>query len=52
MNFFCPRRVCPERAGHAIIKTHAEGEQQICFLDRIVHPGYPVHSHHSQVQGM
>ena len=30
-----------------IIKSHAEGEQQISFLDGVIHPGFAVHAHHA-----
>ena len=52
VNLLCFGSIGLERAGHAIVETHAEGQQQIGFLNRVVHPCFSVHSHHSQVEGM
>ena len=35
-----------------VIESHAEGEQQIRFLDGVVHPGFAVHAHHAQIERM
>ena len=45
-------RVGLEVAGDAIVEAHAEGEQQVGFLDRGVDPGLAVHAHHAEVQRM
>ena len=37
-----------EVSGHAVIEPHAESQQQIRFLDGMVHPGFPVHAHHAR----
>ena len=37
-------------AGHAVVEAHAEGQQQVGFLDGVVHPGFAVHAHHAQVE--
>ena len=38
--------------GHAIVKPHAAGNQQIGLLNRVIHPRLAVHAHHAQVQRM
>ena len=43
-------RVGLQVSRHPVIEAHAEGQQQIGFLDRLVHPGFPVHAHHAQVK--
>ena len=45
-------RVGLEVAGDAIVEAHAEGEQQVGFLDGRVDPGFAVHAHHAEVQRM
>ena len=37
-------------AGDAIVEAHAEGQQQVGFLDRFVDPVLAVHAHHAEVE--
>src|SRR4029077_2055035 len=39
-------------AGDAVVKTHADGDQQIGFLNGVIDPGFAVHAHHAKVQGI
>ena len=48
--FLRVHRVGLERPGDAIVEAHATGDEQICFLDRAVHPGLAVHPHHPEVE--
>ena len=41
-----------EVARDAIVEAHAEGEEQVGFLDRGVDPGFAVHAHHAEVERM
>ena len=50
VNFLGVRRVSLQIAGHAVVKAHAERQQQVGFLNRLVHPGFAVHAHHAEVQ--
>ena len=43
-------RVGLQVAGHAVVKAHAQGDQQVGILDRVVHPGFAVHAHHAEIQ--
>ena len=43
-------RVRRQLAGDAIVEAHAEREQQVGFLDRVVDPGLAVHAHHAEVE--
>ncbi len=52
VNLLGLQRVGAQRAGHAIVKAHAAGNQQICFLNCSVDPRLAVHAHHAQVQRM
>ena len=45
-------RVGLQIARDAIVEAHAEGEQQIGFLDRVIDPGFAVHAHHAEIQRM
>ncbi len=45
-------RVAGKVAGDAVVEAHAEGEQQIGLLDRVVDPGLAVHAHHAEREGM
>ena len=45
-------RVGAEFSRHAIVEAHAQGDQQIGFLNGFVDPGFAVHAHHAQVQRM
>jgi hypothetical protein len=46
------RRVGFQIAGHAIVETHAERDQQIGFLNRVIDPCLAVHAHHPEVERM
>src|ERR1700757_3439324 len=37
-------------AGDAIVKAHANGDEQVGFLDRVIDPSFAVHSHHAEVK--
>ena len=50
VNLLCVRRVGLQRAGHAIVKAHAERQQQVGFLNRLVDPRFAVHAHHAEIQ--
>ena len=39
-------------AGHPVVEAHAQRDQQVRFLDRVIDPGFAVHTHHAQVQRM
>ena len=52
MNFLGIGRVGLEIAGHAIVEAHAEGQQQVGLLNRLIHPGLAVHAHHAEIQRM
>ena len=52
VNLLGLQRVGTGRAGDAIVKAHAAGDQQICFLNGVVDPRLAVHAHHAQVQRM
>ena len=41
-----------QRAGHAVVKAHTEGKDQVGILDRHVGMEFPVHAHHAQTQFM
>ncbi len=43
-------RVGLEVAGDAVVEAHAEGEQQVGLLDRVVDPRLAVHAHHADVE--
>ena len=40
-----------EVAGDAVVEAHAEGEQEVGFLDGVVDPGLAVHAHHAERGG-
>ena len=46
------RRVGLEVPGDAIVEPHAERDQQVGFLNRVVHPRLAVHAHHAEVERM
>ena len=52
VNLLRVRRVRLQVAGNAVVKTHAESDQQIGFLNCRVQPGFAVHAHHSKAQRM
>ena len=37
-------------AGDAVVEAHADGDQQIGFLNGVVDPGFAVHAHHAEVE--
>ena len=45
-------RVGLQIAGDAVVEAHAEGEQQVGFLDGVVDPRFAVHAHHAEVERM
>src|SRR5512147_2757804 len=45
-------RVSFEVAGDAVVEAHAEGDEQIGFLDGMIDPGFAVHAHHAEVERM
>src|SRR4030095_2141240 len=50
VDLFRVRRVRRELAGDAIVEAHAEGDQQVRLLDRLVYPVLAVHAHNAQVE--
>jgi hypothetical protein len=44
------RGVGAQVAGDAVVKAHAEGEQEVGLLDGVVAVGLAVHAHHAQAQ--
>ena len=47
MNLLRMLRVAGQVARHAIVEAHAQRDQQICILDRLVHPRLAMHAHHA-----
>src|SRR5712692_6570138 len=37
-------------AGDAVVKTHADGNEEVGLLNGVVNPGFAVHAHHAEVQ--
>src|SRR6266404_1406981 len=37
-------------AGDAIVEAHADGDEQVRFLNGIVDPSFAVHAHHAEIQ--
>ena len=50
VNLLRVRRVGFQVTGHAVVEPHAEGQQQVGVLNRLVHPRLAVHAHHSEIQ--
>ena len=50
VDFLCIGRVGLQASCHAIVEAHAEGQQQVGFLDCVIHPGLSVHAHHAEIQ--
>src|SRR5207245_4566021 len=46
----CALGVGAKVAGDAVVEAHAHGNEQVGFLNGIVHPSFTVHAHHSQVE--
>src|SRR5712664_1839605 len=44
--------VRPEVAGDAVVEAHADCNEEVGFLNRIVHPGLAVHTHHAEIEGI
>ena len=45
-------RVGREVAGDAIVEAHAERQQQVGLLNRVIDPRFAVHAHHADVERM
>ena len=52
VNLLGVERVGLDVAGDAIVEPHAERQQQVGFLNRVVDPGFAVHAHHADVERM
>src|SRR5271157_4461281 len=52
VNLFCVGRVGFQRAGDTVVEAHAKGQQQIRFLNCMVHPSFPMHAHHAEIERM
>src|SRR5713226_1029127 len=37
-------------AGDAVVEAHADGDEEVSFLNGVVHPGFAMHAHHAEVQ--
>ena len=37
-------------AGDAIVEAHADGDEQVGFLNGVIDPGFAVHAHHAEIQ--
>src|SRR5882762_6574220 len=46
----CALGVSAQVTGDAVVKSHADGDEEIRFLNGIVYPGFAMHAHHSKVQ--
>ena len=52
MDLLRVRRVRLQSAGDTVVEAHAECQQKIGLLDRVIDPGFAVHAHHAEVHGM
>ena len=52
VNLLGLQRIGRGGSGHAIVKAHAAGDEQIGFLDGVIHPRLAMHAHHAQVERM
>ena len=52
VDFFGVGGVVREVAGDAVVEAHAEGEEEVGLLDGVVDPGFAVHAHHAEVEGV
>ena len=52
VDLFCVLRVVGEVAGDAVVEAHAEGEEEVRFLDGVVDPRLAVHAHHAEGERM
>jgi hypothetical protein len=46
------QRVGLQIAGDPVVEAHAERDEQVGLLNRGIDPGFAVHPHHAEVQGM
>ena len=37
-------------SGDAVVKTHADSNEEVSFLNGIIHPSFTMHAHHAKVQ--
>src|SRR5438552_3284532 len=37
-------------SGDAVVKTHADSNEEVSFLNGVIHPRFSVHTHHAEVQ--
>src|SRR6266478_2905250 len=42
--------VCAQVTSDAVVKTHADGDEQVGLLYGVVHPRFAVHTHHAEVE--
>src|SRR5260370_21944728 len=42
--------VSAQVAGDAVVKAHANGDEEVGLLNSVVNPGFAVHAHHAEVQ--
>src|SRR5713226_6858772 len=42
--------VSAQVAGDAVIKTHANSNEEVGFLNGVVDPGFAVHAHHAEIE--
>ena len=45
-------RVGLQISRYAIVEAHSKSQQQVSFLNGMIHPGFPVHAHHPQIEWM
>src|SRR5260370_641811 len=51
-NFAGALGVSAQITSDSVIKTHAHGNQEVGFLNGVVPPGFAVHAHHAEIQGI
>ena len=49
MDFAGGAGVGAQVAGNAVVEAHADGDEEVGFLDGVVDPSFPVHAHHAEV---
>ena len=52
MDFAGAFGVSAQVAGDAVVKTHADGNEEVGFLYGVIDPGFAVHAHHAEVEGI
>ncbi len=52
MNFAGALCVGAQIPGDAIIEAHADRDQEIGFLNGVIDPGFAVHAHHAEIEGI